>query len=130
MKSRRQIKLTHILAFLGAVVLACSSAHAAGKPDKQFDAFYTKFKAALAKNDKASLANMTKLPFLYDSKYLDRNQYIARLGQIIPKSAVRRLQKEKAITDNGVTEVFCGEAIYCFEKVNGEYKFTEIGVND
>ena len=24
----------------------------------------------------------------------------------------------------------CVEAIYCFEKVKGEYKFTEIGVND
>ena len=25
---------------------------------------------------------------------------------------------------------FCGEEIYTFEKVNGEYKFTSIDVND
>jgi hypothetical protein len=113
-----------------AVTLLALPANAAGKPDKQFDAFYTKFKTALAKNDRNLVADLTKLPFLYDSKQLDKKQFIAKLNTIIPKADVARLQKEKAIVDNGVTEVFCDEAIYCFEKVKGEYKFTEIGVND
>jgi hypothetical protein len=26
--------------------------------------------------------------------------------------------------------VFCGEEIFGFEKVNGEYRFTDIGMND
>lgn len=122
-------EMKYAFAIIAALMLALP-AIAVGKPDKQFDAFYTKFKTALSKNDRNGVADMTRLPFLYDSKQLDRKQFIAKLNKIIPKSDIARLQKEKAITDNGVTEVFCGEAIYCFEKVKGEYKFTEIGVND
>jgi hypothetical protein len=110
--------------------LFAPAANAVTKPDKQFDAFFAKFKTALAKKDKNAVADMTKLPFLYDSKQLDKNQFIAKFDQIVPASARACLQKEKPLVDNSVTEVFCGEAIYCFEKVKGEYKFTEIGVND
>ena len=113
-----------------ALLVCVLPANAVGTPDKQFDAFYAKFKTALVKNDKNALADLTRLPFLYDSKKLDKKQFIARLNEIIPHSAAACLRKEKAITDHNVTEVFCGEAIYCFEKINGQYKFTEIGVND
>jgi hypothetical protein len=121
--------MKYALAIIASILITLP-AHAAGKPDKQFDAFYSKFKTALVKKDKNAVADMTKLPFLYDSKWLDKKQFVAKMNEIIPKSAVSCLQKEKAITDNKITEVFCGEAIYCFEKIKGEYKFTEIGVND
>jgi hypothetical protein len=39
-------------------------------------------------------------------------------------------QKEKPIADKDCKEVFCGEAIYVFEKVKGNYLFTDLGVND
>jgi hypothetical protein len=121
--------MKYIIAVMAVTILALP-AQAVGKPDKQFNAFYAKFTAALVKKDKNAVADMTKLPFLYDSKQLNKKQFVAKLNEIIPKSTVACLRKEKAVTDNTITEVFCGEAIYCFEKVKGEYKFTEIGVND
>jgi hypothetical protein len=119
-----------ILATMIALAGQSVASAAATKKDPQFEAFYSKFKTAVVKRDKATIATLTKLPFLYDSKYLDKAKYIARFNEIFPKSTVACFQKEKPIADKDYKEVFCGEAIYIFEKVNGNYLFTDLGVND
>lgn len=95
-----------------------------------FEAFYSKFKAAVIKQDKEAVASMTKLPFDYDSGKLDRSKFIAKFSQIFPSSVRGSFAREKPIKDKSTYEVFSGESIYCFELVNGHYMFTDIGVND
>lgn len=98
--------------------------------DAAFDAFWLQFKAALSKHDKAAVASMTKLPFLFDSKQLNKEGFIGKYNVLFPASVEACIKKEKPIFDHDSYSVFCGETIYMFAKVKGKYMFTEIGVND
>lgn len=98
--------------------------------EPSFDAFWTKFKAAVAKKDKAAVASMTRLPYLYDSKKLDKEQFIAKYDLLFPKETATCFSKAKPTADKEDYFVFCGEQIYCFNKEKDKWLFTEIGVND
>ncbi len=98
--------------------------------EQSFNSFLAKFKTALAKNDKAAIASMTKLPFLFDSEELDRSGFIKRFDMLFDKKTRRCFVKAKAVKDDEEYSVFCGETIYVFGKVDGEYKFVAIGAND
>lgn len=124
------MKSRSILMTITACAIAISSAGAADKPlDKDFLAFWSGFKGALQKNDKAALASMTKLPYGYDKK-LDRAAFIVEAGKIFNPAKRKCLLREKPIADKDSVFVFCDDDIYIFAKDNGKYKFTEIGVND
>jgi len=112
---------------LSAICLIASISPASAD---NFEAFYSKFKSAVIKQDKEAVANMTKLPFDYDSGKLDRAKFIAKFPQIFPSSVRGSFAREKPIKDKSIYEVFSGESIYIFDLVNGHYMFTEIGVND
>ena len=73
---------------------------------------------------------MTKLPYLHESKMLNKQQFVAKFDSVFPKSVSACFKKQKPVLDRDNYFVFCGEAIYCFNKVNGKWMFTEIGVND
>ncbi len=125
------MKFRSILMTIAVGAIAFSSAGATTKPlDKDFLAFWSGFKGALQKNDKAALASMTKLPYVLEEKKLDRAAFIAQSGKIFPTTIRKCLLREKPVADKDSVFVFCGEAIYVFAKDQGKYKFTEIGVND
>jgi hypothetical protein len=121
------MKKTFLFAVVTMLSLFASDARAA---DAAFDSFWTKFKAALQKNDKEAIATMTKLPYQGGDKPMDRKAFIANSEKIFPKKTRNCLVKEKPVLDKTSYFVFCGEEIFIFEKVNGKYLFTEIGVND
>ena len=100
--------------------------------DADFDAFWTKFSAAVKSNDKEAIASMTRLPYqdLKADKTLDKKAFIAVSDKIFPKKTRACLVKQKPVKDKQSYCAFCGEDIFIFEKVNGKYLFTEIGVND
>ncbi|MBX9669187.1 MAG: hypothetical protein K2X93_16300 [Candidatus Obscuribacterales bacterium] len=98
--------------------------------DVGFDAFWAKFKTAVGKKDKDVVASMTKLPYLFDSKQLNKAQFIAKYDALFPKSVVKCFAKAKPSVDRGSYFVFCGESIYFFNKEKDKWLFTEIGVND
>ena len=100
------------------------------KEAQNFNSFLAKFKTALAKNDKAAIASMTKLPFLFDSEELDRSGFIKRFDTLFDKKTRRCFVNAKAVRDGEEYSVFCGETIYVFGKADGEYKLVAIGAND
>ena len=100
------------------------------KSDPAFTAFWIKFKAAVAVNDKTRVADMTKLPFMIENKDLDRAAFIKRYGSLFTPRIRRCFARAKPTKDQDAYEIFCGEQIFLFAKVDGVYKFTEIGVND
>ncbi|MBI2810276.1 MAG: hypothetical protein HYX67_05550 [Candidatus Melainabacteria bacterium] len=120
-----------MLMTIAVSAVTCSSAGAATKPlDKDFLDFWSGFKGALQKNDKAAIASMTKLPYLVEEKKLDRAAFIAQSGKIFTTAIRKCLLREKPIADKDSVFVFCGDEIYVFAKDQGKYKFIEIGVND
>jgi hypothetical protein len=117
-----------LIAALG--VLACAVVPAWAAADKEFDAFWAKFKGAIQKNDKAAVTSMTKLPYLLESKELNKDQFMQKYNSLFTPSVKKSLLKEKPLRDKDCYMVFCGEEIFIFAKVKGKYMFTEIGVND
>jgi hypothetical protein len=92
--------------------------------------FWTKFKTAVAKNDKEAVASMTRLPFLFQSRELAKPGFIQKFDAIFGLRVKRCFAKATLVKEGDGFEVFCGQQIFLFEKVGGVYKFTEIGVND
>ena len=96
-----------------------------------FTIFWKEFKAAVARNDKEAIANVTKLPFLYESKERDRAGFIKIYPQLFTPKIRRCIAKAKLVKEQENYDVFCGELIFYFGKdTDGKYKFLEFGVND
>jgi len=98
--------------------------------DPAFTAFWIKFKAAVARRDKGAVADLTKLPFMIESTDLDRAGFIKQYGLLFTPRVRRCFARARPTKDQDAYEIFCGEQIFLFGKVDGSYKFTEIGVND
>jgi len=103
---------------------------AAFAKDAEFDAFWTKFKAALQKNDKEAIASMTRFPYTSFDKTLGRKEFIVYCAKIFSKKTRDCLVKQTPVKDQNSYFVFCGDDIYIFDKAKGTYQFAEIGVND
>src|SRR5260370_5577726 len=135
MELRQKLVIAVILMFL----LGGLQVSGQRKIDPAFKAFWIKFKAAVARNDRGSVADMTKLPFMLDSrdlivdptiKNLDRAGFIKRYGSLFTPRVRRCFARAKPGKDQDAYEIFCGEEFFLFATVGGVYKFTEIGVND
>jgi hypothetical protein len=114
------------------LVSACPAAGQRRGPtsDPSFNAFWAQFKDAVAKNDKARVADMTKLPFMMNSVDHDRAGFIKEYPKLFTPRMRRCIPRAKVIKEGDGYEIFCGDQIFLFGKVDGVWKFTEIGVND
>jgi hypothetical protein len=127
MKSLIRMLVTLSL-ILGTVAIVSSQSKVA---DPGFDPFWKTFKAAIAKNDKEAVANITKLPFLYDSKERDRAGFIRIYPSLFSPKIRKCIATAKLVKEQENYEVFCGQLIFYFGKdSDGKYKFLEFGVND
>ena len=122
--------LTIVVIVLLGGALPVLSQRSTAKTDPAFTAFWVKFKAAVARNDKPAVADMTKLPFMLNSKDLDRATFIKQYNSLFTLKMRRCFARAKPSRDEDAMEIFCGQQIFLFAKVDGVYKFTEIGVND
>jgi len=100
------------------------------KTDPAFTAFWVKFKAAVARNDKARVADMTKLPFLLGGEDHDRAGFLKEYPSLFDRRTRRCFAREKPLKEGDYYEIFCDETIFLFAKVDGVWKFVEIGAND
>jgi hypothetical protein len=134
MNIRRSIVQTK-RAFLTSVILSFLAIDPAGSAEIKpaagsFPAFWAQFNAAVQKRDKEAVARMTKFPFM--GQYRSKADFIKGYALILDERTRRCFSKAKPIKDDGRDSysVFCGEEIYGFSKVEGEYRFTDIGMND
>lgn len=65
---------------LAALVAGASSAAGAADAGRDVDAFIERFRAALRARDAAAIADLTRLPFLYEGRRLDRAAFV----QVVP----------------------------------------------
>jgi hypothetical protein len=130
LSSRKPVVLSVIMVLLLGGVPQVWAQGRSAKIDPAFNAFWTKFKAAVARNDKAAVADLTKLPFMIENKDLDRAAFIKQYASLFTPRVRRCFARAKPTRDQDAYEIFCGQQIFLFGKVDGTYKFTEIGVND
>ena len=121
---------------------ACALAQAPKNPtppretQAAFDGFIAKFRAALKANYSATVAGMTKLPFMGEKTNSDAAQFRANAyPQFLTAKNRACLQKKKAVYDrdgdgNDNFFIFCGESIFTFTKTPSGFLFTDVGAND
>jgi hypothetical protein len=100
------------------------------KTDPAFTAFWVKFKDAVAENDRQRVADMTKLPFMIESIDRDRAAFLKEYPKLFTQRMRRCIARAKPLMEQDYYEIFCGEQIFLFAKVDGVWKFVEIGAND
>src|SRR5262245_37792679 len=126
MSLKRQLSIVALLVLTLSSVLA-------QKPAQQetFASFWKTFKAAIARNDKEAVADLTKLPFLYDSKERDRAGFLKIYAELFTPKIRRCIATAKPKTEDQSYEIFCGQLIFYFSKdTDGKYKFREFAPND
>lgn len=107
--------------FFACAILLFAVAVNSVSAQTNWTAFWTKFKTAVAKQDKKTVLNLSK-ENLSDADY----------KQMFGTSARRNcFAKAKAVKDEqGNYSIFCGEQGYLFQKVDGQFKFIEGFAND
>jgi hypothetical protein len=112
------------------VALTCANAQTSSSP-ATFTSFWKTFKAAMARNDKQAVADVTKLPFLFESQERDRAGFIKIYDQLFTRKIRRCIATAKPVKEGENYDVFCGGLIFYFGKdTDGKYKLLEFGVND
>jgi len=128
--SRKPVVLSMVMMLLLGGLPQVWAQGRSARIDPAFNAFWIEFKAAVARSDKGGVADLTKLPFMMDGKNLDRAGFIKQYGLLFTSRVRRCFARAKPTRDQEAYEIFCGQEIFLFGKVDGVYKFTEIGVND
>lgn len=97
-----------------------------------FAPFWAQFKAAVASKNKEAIAGMTKFPLVCDGEQLAKTDFMKKCDVIFGEKIRKCFQNAKPVKadDRDSYSVFCGETIFVFEKENGKYRFTDLGVND
>ena len=123
------LRVLLVVLTLSAVVSQAYSEEAQKNPS--FPAFWTQFKAAVAKKDKDAVAAMTKFP-VEIGENVTKAAFLKKYPEIFDQKVQRCFAKEKPVRDEarGSYSLFCGHDIFLFEKVDGKYQFTGIGEND
>lgn len=116
-----------VTAVLVAALLAVSFAAQAG-PDP-FTAFHAQFRAAVARADARAIAALTRVPFLYEGRELDR----AGVERIVPElftPAVRRcFATAPAIAEEDRRVVFCAPYAFYFGRDGSAFRLLEFGAD-
>lgn len=95
-----------------------------------FGVLWTQFSQAVVGDKRATVADLTKLPFLLDGNEHDRAAFLREYPTLFTPVMRRCFKTVKPVHDLDGYSVVCGEQIFVFGLVNGRYLFTEIGVND
>lgn len=123
---------TRLLMIFLLLLIPCWSEAEERKADS-FAVFWRGFKSAVAADDKEAVVAATDLRFFHQNKHLSaKADFLRQYGSIFDKKVKKCFARAKPVKedDRDTYYVFCGEEIYSFEKLNGEYKFTSIGPND
>jgi hypothetical protein len=113
------------------VVLLSSEMGQTSTSPETFSGFWKTFKAAVARNDREAVADLTRLPFLYESKERDLSGFVKIYNQLFTRKIRSCIATTKPKKEGENYDVFCGELIFYFGKdADGKYKFLEFGVND
>lgn len=119
-----------VLLLLTSVPLTAQSP-AKPKADS-FTAFWTEFKAAVAKDDREAVATMTKLPIYLANKEQSKAGFLKLYPSLFSKKVQTCFLKAKPVKEYNQDSysVFCGKSIYVFSQENGKWKFSDLGAND
>jgi hypothetical protein len=101
----------------------------AGAAGGQFRKIFAEFKAAVARNDAQSVAELTQLPFLFDSKSRDSAGFQKIFPQLFNAKVRACFATAKAVIEQDAHVVNCVRYIFYFRDVNGRYRLIEFAAD-
>lgn len=98
---------------------------------EDFAGFHARFRAAVSAQDGPALAGLTRLPFLFEGRALDRAGFQRNVPGLLFADAQRRcLIRQAALSDDGDRRVvFCRPYAFYFGRVDGHYRFLEFAAD-
>lgn len=115
------------------VIIAAAGTAGQAQPSRpsvnSFTNFLVSFKAAVARNDAKAVANMTKLPFLFDSKLRNHNGFQKIYPALFDAKVRACFAKAKPVTEEDRFVIYCGRYIFYFGLDHGEYRFIEFAAD-
>ena len=96
----------------------------------EFVAFWKEFKSAVAKNDQEAVAALSDLQPYYRNGQFSKEAFLKEYPFLFRRDVRKCFATAKPERDRDSYLVGCGEELFYFGKVNGAYKFTDIGMND
>lgn len=117
-----------LLGLVAALILLSAARGQAAQAKESFPQFWARFKAAVARDDRQAVASMTRFR-TGDATYLSDEEFLATRYKELRRER-RCLARARPVKDGEAHSIFCGELIFLFERVEGNWKFVETGVND
>jgi len=94
-----------------------------------FAGFLARFRAAVNAQDRAAVASLTRLPFLFEGRELDRAGFERAVPRLFAAAQRRCLAKESAQPEGDRLVVFCSPYAYYFGRAGGQYRFLEFAAD-
>lgn len=106
-------------------LVACGAARA-----DDFDIFLSRFRAAISTRDVEQIADLTRLPFRFENRELDRAAYIGVIPALFDASVSRCLAKASPQPEDGAQVLFCTPyGFYLRRGVDGQWKLEDFSVD-
>lgn len=119
---------TSIAAALGAGAWL-ASAILTVEASADFAAFFSAFKAAVARQDAKTVAAMTQLPFLFDSRPRDSAGFQKIFPRLFDAKVRGCFATAQAVVEQDAQVVSCGRYIFYFRPHRGGYRLSEFAAD-
>jgi hypothetical protein len=96
----------------------------------EFAAFWKEFKSAVAKNDQEAVVALSDVSLYRRNGQFSKEAFLKEYPFLFRRDVRKCFATAKPEKDRDSYMVGCGEELFYFGKVNGAYKFTDIGMND
>jgi hypothetical protein len=120
-----------VKSLLLALLLATApAAGAAARDDPDFAAFLQRFRAALRAGDAAAVANLTRLPFLFEGRPRDREAFIRIVPTLFGGATTDCLLHARPVAEAQARAFFCPPYAFYFRRgPGGAYRLEEFAAD-
>lgn len=116
-----------LAAFAVVAVALAAAAAARAADDPAFGSFLARFRAALARNDAGAVADLTRLPFLFDGEPRDRAGFVAIYPELFDEPVRECIAEiEPKVEGEGWTTA-CGPILFYYGREGSEIRLLEFG---
>jgi hypothetical protein len=117
-----------VRALAALALLAAAPARAAEDP--ALAPFLARFRAALARGDAGAVADLTRLPFLFESEPRDREGFVRVVfPALFSVPVLACLATAEPAPEEGRWVTSCGVYLFYFGRVGGEVRLLEFAVD-
>ena len=113
--------------FMALLAMGCHAPASHAGPD--FSRFLADFRHALAENDGARVAALTRLPFLYEGRGRDHAAFLAIYPELFKAPVRRCLARAQPIAEDGARVIFCPPYAFYFRPEQGSWRLVGLGAD-